>query len=379
MKKNVLIIDSSESNQPLLFDLLSETGFEKYHFSLRYSGKVCPALRDLIFQNRSTAKKIYLGPRLDNGPLAYFLFNLIYPILWTIFFFFLAFHKFFRKTEVVVCLSWNEKFLTALPARLLGLKIVWLERPDENYSLGRFTKFFFVRASRRAKIIVFSAFSASKLEKIGVRQEQVARLVPGIKLNNHTFQDNIFNNLARLEKKQKKFFSLGIATRLDSLRDFEPLFQVVKNCLSVIPNLQLIIVGDGKEKKNLSWLAKKMDIETLVWFVGEQAHLKKWLESFDVFIELSDNPGADDLLTTLKALAAELPVIARSDCGLEELIEDQKTGILIDFTDGEKVAQAIIKLFQERRVANRLGQAGRIKVEADFNLAKTKEQFEQHL
>ena len=58
--------------------------------------------------------------------------------------------------------------------------------------------------------------------------------------------------------------------------------------MPVIPNIQLIIIGEGEERKNLSWLAKKMEIDNLVWLVGEQEQLKKWLDSFDVFLALGE-------------------------------------------------------------------------------------------
>jgi glycosyltransferase involved in cell wall biosynthesis len=63
--------------------------------------------------------------------------------------------------------------------------------------------------------------------------------------------------------------------------------------------------------------------------------------------------------TIIEAMAAEKPVIAVKAGGPEEIIIEGKTGFLVSKGDIETLADSIVKLLSDDKMAQRLGQAGK--------------------
>lgn len=285
------------------------------------------------------------------------------------FLFLLISYRFKRRVDSVVCVNFSEKITITPLARLLGLKVIWLEGPELDYR--RFNKFLLALYKlncRLAKIIVFNSYSKLKLTNIGLSENRISLVTPGAKL--FSYQENIFNKLANAGRANfhRKYFTVGAITALNQKQKIEAIFQAVKICLPVIPNIQLIIIGEGEERRNLTWLAKKMEIDNLIWLVGEQEQLKKWLDSFDVFLALGENLTLDDYGNILEAMAAGLPVLAPRNIGLEDLIMENNTGSLIEADNSEMLARQIIKLHQDKRLRLFLGKNGRERVGRSFTL-----------
>lgn len=327
----IVAINSSPEKNSLLIRALKELEQKKFSFNLLFS------------------KKPWLGQFK-------FLFSLIGL-------------RFKKKTDLVVCFNFNEKIIITPLARFLGLKVIWLEGPELNYNrLNKFLIMLYKLNYRLAKIIVFNSYSKLKLKNIGCDENKINLIAPGTKLA--AYQENIFNKLANAGRANfhRKYFTVGAITALDQKQKIETIFQAVRNCLPVIPNIQLIIIGEGEERKDLMWLAKKMEIDNLIWLVGEQEQPKKWLNSFDIFLALGENLSLDDYGNILQAMSAGLPVLASRNIGLEDLVIENNTGSLIESDNSEMLARQIIKLHQDRRLRLYLSKNGRERVNRSFTL-----------
>ena len=285
-----------------------------------------------------------------------------------------------RKVDLIICFNFNEKIIITPFARLLGLKVVWLESPDLNYrQINKILLALYKINARLAKLAVFTSYGKLQLINLGFPENNIILLPPGAKLT--PYQENIFNKLASSGQARfrRKYFTVGVVTELNQKQKIETVFQAVKISLPVIPNLQLIVIGEGQERKNLLWLAKKMGIENLVWLVGEQAQLKKWLDSFDVFLAAGENLKLDDYGNLLEAMAAGLPVLAPRNIGAEDFVIENKTGALAEMNNNEMLARQIIKLYQDKRLRLQLGKNGRERVDQLFTLDKMVGRLEQIL
>ncbi|MDD4271220.1 MAG: glycosyltransferase [Patescibacteria group bacterium] len=274
-----------------------------------------------------------------------------------------------KKVDLAVCLGFKEKIIITPLARLLGLRVVWLEGPELNYrQFNKFLLTLYKLNFRLAKIVVFNSYGKLKLKNIGCNENKISLIAPGTKFM--AYQENIFNKLASAGRANfhRKYFTVGVITALNQKQKIETIFQAIKISLPVIPNIQLIIIGEGEERKNLSWLAKKMEIDNLIWLVGEQGQLKKWLGSFDVYLASGENLSLDDYENILEAMAAGLPVLAQRNIGLEDLVIENNTGSLIEADNSEMLARQIIKLHQDRRLRLYLGKNGHERVSRAFTM-----------
>ena len=367
MLKKILVINSAPDKNTLLLRTFKELSRRDFLFNL-WSQEF--TLLNEFKKNSWPASRVFIGPELvDLGRIS--LFFLILPLLQLKFFFALASLKIKHRLDLIICLDFKEKIIVSLPAVLLGVKIVWLEGPELNYrKINRLIFWLYRLNGRLARLIVFTNYAKTQLTALGFKENKIKLISPGSKVPQ--YQENIFNKLAAANQAgfHKKYFTIGAITGLNQKQKIEMIFQAVKTCLPVIANLQLIIVGEGEERKNLSWLAKKMEIENLVWLVGEQEQLKKWLDSFDIFLVPGDSLKLNDYGNILEAMAVGLPILAPRNLGLEDLVLENKTGSFFEAGNNEMLSRQIIKLHQDKKLRAYLGKNGQEQVDRFFTLDK---------
>lgn len=387
MPKNILIINSSSENNQPLFNLFEEL---KQRGHLLYLLSASSNLLNYFNKKRWSAKKSYFGPRLKNGPNQMMFFILL-PIFFLLFLTLLLYYKKSKKITTIICLNWNEKIIIAPIAKILKIKTVWLECPSLDYKLLRKPLFWLYKlSSKRAALITFTNLSKTQLKIFGFNENNIKTILPGVNLSQFKYQDTIFDKLAQTDKHnhRRKYFAVGAIADLNtesSAQKIKNLLKVIKICLTIIPDLQLIIVGDGAKRKNLIWLAKKMEIDNLVWFVGEpaapsqggHAHLKKWLDNFDVFVVSGEIPNLAVFETCINAMAAGLPVIGPGDLGFEDIIHNQQNGILVEANNNEMLARQIIALYKNKRLRLELGKNAGETAGKHFTIDKMAEEFEK--
>lgn len=373
-KKKILILASNDCSSELLPELINDLLPADFEFSL-LAEKASP-LNHFFSEKKLPSARVWFGTK---NPLA---FRLLLPwlnLVWLIKFFY---RRYRSDSYTILCLGARAQMATLRPARILKIKTVCLILPE--YELPRLekTKKQLLGAARAATLAVFLDKNRERLLRLGCKPEQIKLIPPAIRLHQHKFQETIFQKIAQAETQTKKFFNVGFVNELETeeqINELELVFQAIKQVRLIIPNIQLIVVGDGRQKKKLLWLAKKMELESLVWLVGEQQHLRKWLDSFDAFLTIKTKPSLNDLLLVLKAMEAELPVIATADTGFEELLVDGVSGLLAETASSEAFAAQLIRLKQDKRLILRLRQGARERVEKQFNLNRTVAIFKEIL
>lgn len=112
-----------------------------------------------------------------------------------------------------------------------------------------------------------------------------------------------------------------------------------------IPNAKFFIVGDGPETNHLREMVKELGLEDAVIFAGLQpwATIGKFYQLGDVFVSasVSETQG----LTFAEAMAAGLPVVAKHDESIEELVQDDYNGK--KFGTKEELSEALITLLED--------------------------------
>lgn len=328
-------------------------------------------------------QRISLGTNLSHVNYAQAIaFCITFPFL--ILFYWIKLRRFAKSSRIssIICFDVNEKILLTLPAKFLKIKALWLQYSDLNKkSINPIILKMYSSLSGSAHLAAPTNSVQIQLSNLGFSLDNISVIAPGMRLNKFEHQENIFNSLAKKEYPgfSRKFFTIGTIADLDSHQKIENIFHAVNNCRNIIPNLQIIIIGDGPEKKNLSWLAKKLEIENFTWFIGSQEHLRKWLDSFDIFVAALDQMYDCDYMNLLKAMAAGLPVIGPNHLGLEEIVQENKTGSLIEINNSEMLSRQIIKLEQNQMLRKQLGRNAMEVVDKSFTIDKIAQTWEERL
>lgn len=377
MKKNLVIINTNKKNDicPLIYffnELINQGTRLAFYTTNKKLAAQCK-------ERGWSIKKLACAIKPEASQSRNILFLLLLPLIIPVSLIFTVYIKRKYNDPTLLCFDWPEKIVLTLTAKICKIKCIWFESPGEELNL----KNFLASSSKRltsgwATIISLSEYTKNNLRNLGFKRK--INLIPaGIRPGHFSRQDNIFNKLAETEaeKNKKKFFTIGTIAALNDNQQLEKLFSAIKKSLTVIPNLQLIIIGNGEEKKKLKWTVKKMGISPIVWFVGEQAILKKWIDNFDIYISVVKHIGLNDLFSTIQVAASGIPIIGPSNIGLEDVVSNKKEGFLVDINDNEILTQSIIKLQQNKTLRRQISQTLKNKIDNNNSISKMTKQFKK--
>ncbi len=129
----------------------------------------------------------------------------------------------------------------------------------------------------------------------------------------------------------------------------------------------LDIVGDGTERENLQRQVRSLGLSSCVSFHGSVSHdrVAHFLESAAMCILPSIDEGFGVVL--LEALACGTPVIGSDSGGIREIIINDKTGLLVPPGDATSLAEAIVRLLSDKKLARKLAKTGHDFVLANFS------------
>ena len=134
------------------------------------------------------------------------------------------------------------------------------------------------------------------------------------------------------------------------------------------PELKFVIIGDGPEKKELERLIKGMNLGNSVFLIGYIDDAFRYLKAFDIFVLPSVKEGQP--WTILEAMAAETPIVATNIAGIPEMLENEKSGFLVEPADSDALALAIEKTLTHTSLAKECVDNALIAVKENFGLEK---------
>lgn len=127
----------------------------------------------------------------------------------------------------------------------------------------------------------------------------------------------------------EKFTILSLG-RVAKEKSIDVVIKQMPNVLKFIPNAKLIIVGDGPYLSVLQNLVHDLNLAEHIEFTGEVEwdSIVEYYKLGDVFISASTSETQG--LTYIEAMASGLPVVAKNDLSIKNLITHEKTGYVFD-------------------------------------------------
>ena len=162
--------------------------------------------------------------------------------------------------------------------------------------------------------------------------------------------------------------------RLIKEKGFVYLIQAMA-CLQDKMPARLVILGKGEQDSVLKQLARDLDIQDKVAFIGFQSNPYKFMARADVFVLSSLWEGLPTVL--IEAMACGTPVVS-TDCpsGPGEIITHEVNGLLVPPADPEALSAAILRVLKNKELAQRLSKNGRARAE-DFRVERIVHQYEE--
>ena len=160
--------------------------------------------------------------------------------------------------------------------------------------------------------------------------------------------------------------------RLDPIKGLNYLLDAAKIVIEKDSNVYFLIVGEGPLKQNLKQNAIELKIDKNVIFTGYHNAVERCLALADIFTMTSLSEGMP--ISILEAMIMELPIVAFSANGVNEVIKDNHNGMLLPLKDFQSLADTYLELLVDNKKAQTLAKNAKKDVEM-FNITKSTEKI----
>lgn len=144
------------------------------------------------------------------------------------------------------------------------------------------------------------------------------------------------------------------AGRLWNIKQYDLLIEAWALISKKVGEWKLVILGEGTERKKLEGLIEKYSI-TNVYLPGNKQNIEDYYKKADIFTVTSTAEGFP--MVILEAMAFSIPIAGfMSEGGVDELV-DERNGILTKQGDIYGLADALLKLINDRDLRCRMGKA----------------------
>jgi len=193
--------------------------------------------------------------------------------------------------------------------------------------------------------------------RIGIPAERVETLVDGRDLEEFRKEYEIHELRKEIGLKDGEL-AVGIVGRINPWKGHKIFINATALLEKELPNCRFYIVGGSAElfldyEKRLKEYAGSLGLKRLV-FTGQRPDVVRIMKVLDVVVHASEKPDPYPNVV-LEAMACGKAVIATNIGGPPEMIEHQKTGILIPPSDPVILAEKIKSLLMDRDLRERLG------------------------
>jgi glycosyltransferase involved in cell wall biosynthesis len=157
--------------------------------------------------------------------------------------------------------------------------------------------------------------------------------------------------------------------RLDAVKDHRTLLQALAILNRRGLPLNLLIAGDGNERRNLHQLVSSLELDhDRIRFLGFRTDVTDLLAASDFFALSSVTEGSP--LAVLEAMSQKLPVVATAVGGIPEVVRHQQDGLLVPPKSPGALADAIALIGRSPDLRRRMGNAANLRVEQEFSINK---------
>jgi phosphatidylinositol alpha-1,6-mannosyltransferase len=227
-------------------------------------------------------------------------------------------------------------------------------------------------------------FTKGEIAKISNQPQKFLQIAPGIDTE-HFAPKSARGDLIEKYRLDGRRVIVSVG-RLVHRKGQDELVKAMPKILEQFPDAILLFVGEGPIKQMLFNSAKQLGVLPKVVFAGRVSHhdLPDYICLGEIFAmpvrsRFSGLEVEGLGIVYLEASACGLPVIVGNSGGAVDAVLDKKTGLLVDGTKSDQIADAICELLANPERAKQMGAAGRDWVINNWQLSSWSEKFNKVL
>jgi glycosyltransferase involved in cell wall biosynthesis len=162
------------------------------------------------------------------------------------------------------------------------------------------------------------------------------------------------------ESKKHISKTVGFAGRLEKHKGIDYLINAMPTVISSMPDVKLLIAGEGAYKDSLVKLVSRLKLDNNVIFLSHlsRSEMKKFYKDIDIFV-MASSPAETFGKVGVEAMSAGKPVLAPNVGGISDWLKDGINGYFIDKEDPIGTAHTVVTLLAEPEKIKSMAQAGR--------------------
>ncbi len=218
------------------------------------------------------------------------------------------------------------------------------------------------RASSR--VIAISHWVAENVAVSGLPKEKISVVYEGVEIPAVPTAEERRRARERWGAKEETQLLGSIGVFLPD-KGHELLIRALAILRAELPRVRLLLVGDGPLKPRLERVARGLGVGNAVLFPGFVKDIEAVYMALDVFLFPSRFEGLGTSL--LAAMSYGVPSIALDRCAFGEIIEQERSGLLVSEPGVTEMRSAIAAILGDADLARRLGRAARQRVIQKFS------------
>ena len=215
-----------------------------------------------------------------------------------------------------------------------------------------------VMADRADYLVTLSRANVSAIVALGAKAEAVRISFHGVEVPQP------------LPAPEKTHGLMVVAERLVPQKCTADAVRVFARLRAAIPEVRLVVCGSGPELPRLQQQAKDLGMEGAVRFAGHLPHseLLSLLEQAEVTVTMSRSPS-ERLPNILKeAMLRRCLCLSTRTAGIEELIDDGDTGLIVELGDVDAAVGRLKQVLQHPPTAAEIGWRAQSTIVRDFDV-----------
>ncbi|HDP16342.1 MAG TPA: glycosyltransferase family 1 protein [Candidatus Omnitrophica bacterium] len=218
-------------------------------------------------------------------------------------------------------------------------------------------------------IAISEAVEEHLIKDFHVPKDRISLIYNGIDIKRYLrdFSENEKADLKDAFGIKKDHAVIGTIARFTPDKGHDVLLQALYEILKEKPNVQLIFVGDGKERYKIMDLTQRLGLTDNVIFIKSQLNTVDILSVMDVFMftpRRKEGLG----LALLEALASGKPVVATNVGGISSIVRNGVNGFLVEPSRHELLVEPVLRLLKDKALYQKMIHSGRETVVERFSI-----------
>lgn len=222
------------------------------------------------------------------------------------------------------------------------------------------------------KIICISdAEKQSALEKKICREDKLQVIFNGVDID--AYENGVRGAVKRRDLNiPEDAFVVGMVGRMSPQKAPDVFIKMAKKVKDSVPNAHFIIVGNGNQEAEIRKYAEDNGFSDSLHITGWVGNPMSYVELFDVACLLSRWEGFG--LALPEYMMAGKPIVASNVDAIPNIIRDGENGLLVKVDDAVGASKAVLRIYQDDELKNRLVTQGMEDVHNRFNARRVSEE-----